>query len=224
MAALILLIGLPVWSGTFRDDFEDGDLDGWQQIWPNPEKGIVWKVVDGELECVRMSQWSAGLVTGDSTWTDYTIEVDAKLLQYHGPGDFDLVARAGSNDDGYAFLVGDWVGQPSVYVQKFPELGMEVTMPFDELEMNVWHHLKLEVGGRDFTFWINNKWIVEYQDNTYKSGMVGFGVANNTIRFDNVVITGPDVPNVTPPTWGVKRAINPKNMLAVTWGGIKTNQ
>ncbi len=85
----MLLVALPVWAGTFRDDFEDGDLDGWKQLWP--EGAMIWKVVDGELECSRLSQWSAGIVTGEASWTDYTIEADVKLLQDHGAGDFDLI-------------------------------------------------------------------------------------------------------------------------------------
>ena len=28
----ILTLALPVWAGTFRDDFSDGNLDGWQKV------------------------------------------------------------------------------------------------------------------------------------------------------------------------------------------------
>jgi len=214
----MLLIALPAWTGTFRDDFEDGDLDGWQQLWPGGE--MIWEVVDGELECARLSQWSAGIVTGEVSWTDYTIEADVKLLQDHGPGDFDLVARSITNDDGYAFLVGDWVGEPSVYVQRMPDLNMKVTKTFDPLELDTWHHVKLEVEGSEFTFWINNENVLEYRDGTYQEGMVGLGVANYTVRFDNVIITGPDVPDVMPPTWE-EQPVEPMNRLPTTWAQIK---
>jgi hypothetical protein len=218
MVLLTLLVTLPAWAGTFRDDFEDGNLDGWQQLWP--QGAMIWKVVDGELECSRLSQWTAGLVTGEASWTDYTIEADVKLLQDHGPGDFDLFARATTNDNGYAFLVGDWVGQPSVYVQQMPDLNMKVTEPFGPLEQGVWHHVKLEVEGNKFTFWINDEEIIDYQDSTYQAGMVGLGVANYTARFDNVIITGPEIPDVMPPTWK-EQPVNPRHRLATTWAKIK---
>jgi len=218
MILLTLLVTLPVWAGTFRDDFEDGNLDGWQQLWP--QGAMIWKVVDGELECSRLSQWSAGIAVGEASWTDYTIEADVKLLQDHGPGDFDLLARATTNDNGYAFLVGDWVGEPSVYVQQMPDLNMKVIDPFDPLEQDVWHHVKLEAEGNKFTFWINDEEVIDYQDGTYQAGMVGFGVANYTARFDNVIITGPEVPDVMPPTWK-KQPVNPRRRLATTWAQIK---
>jgi hypothetical protein len=220
----MLLVALPAWTGTFRDDFEDGDLVGWQQLWPGGE--MIWKVVDGELECSRSSQWSAGIVTGEVSWTDYTIEADVKLLEDHGAGDFDLIARSVTNDDGYAFLVGDWVGEPSVYVQRMPDLNMKVTKTFDPLELDIWHHVKLEVEGSEFTFWINNENVIEYRDGTYQEGMVGLGVANYTVRFDNVIITGPDVPDVMPPTWEerpVERPVEPMNRLPTTWAAIRSH-
>ncbi len=214
----ILLVALPASAGTFRADFEDGSLDGWQQLWPKGE--MIWKIVDGELECYRASQWSAEMVIGEASWTDYVIEVDVKLLEDHGPGDFDLVVRVTTADNGYAFLIGDWVGSPSVYVQRVPDLNMMVTESYDPLELGVWHHLELEVEGSKFTFWINDEKIIEYEDDRYKRGMVGFGVANYTVRFDNLVITGPDVPDVTPPTWE-DQPVEPRERFVTTWGQIK---
>ncbi len=184
---------------------------------------MIWKVVDGELECARASQWSAEIVVGEASWADYTIEADVKVLENHGPGDFDLVARVTTADDGYAFLIGDWVGSPSVYVQRIPDLSMKVIEAYDPLEMGVWHHLKLEVEGSEFTFWINDEKIVEYQDDAYKTGMVGFGTANHTVRFDNLTITGPDVPD-DPDDPQEEREVEPRNRLVTTWGKIRSLQ
>jgi pectate lyase len=181
---------------------------------------MIWKVVDGELECSRWNQWSAEIVTGEASWTDYTIEADVKLLQDHGAGDFDIVARVTTADNGYGFLVGDWVGEPSVYVQRLPDLNMKVIEPFDPLELNIWHHIKLEAEGNRFSFWVNNEKVIEYQDDTYQKGMVGFGVANYTARFDNVIITGSDVPDVMLPT-RKGQLVEPRGKLATTWASVK---
>ena len=181
---------------------------------------MVWKVVDGELECSRLKPRSAIIATGEVSWTDYAFEADVKLLVDHGLGDFDLAVRMTSNNDGYAFLVGDWVGEPSVYVQLVPDLGMKIIEPFDALEMDTWHHVKVKTEGDKFTFWVNNRKVIEYQDGMYQTGMVGFGVSNYTLRFDNVVITGEGVPNVRPPTWQ-DRPVEPGGKLTSTWAQIK---
>lgn len=222
--ALVFVVS--AWTGTFVDDFEDGDLEDWHQFMPNPGD-MLWKVIDGELECSRMTEISTDLATGENFWTDYTIKCDVKLLQDYGPGDFALIVRVTSANNGYGFLLGDWVGKPSVYVQQWPNLNMKVTKPFDSLELDTWYHLKLEVEGSSFTFWINDEMILEYQDAKYSTGMVGFGVANYAIRCDNVVITGPDVPDVVPPTWEEpeeepqNEPVETRGKLATTWGGIK---
>ena len=46
-------------------------------------------------------------------------------------------------------------------------------------------------------------------------GSVGFGLAGYTARFDNLKITGEEVPN----HGGL--AVHPQGKLAVTWGQIK---
>ena len=115
------------WAGTFRDDFQDGDLEGWQQFWP--VGADVWEVVNGELACSRLTDHSAEIVTGEISWTDYTIECDIKLLEDHGAGDFSIIARVSSGNKGYGFLVGDWVGESAAYTQKWPELNMKVIEP-----------------------------------------------------------------------------------------------
>jgi len=216
----ILVFAASARTGTFMDDFEDGDLEDWHQFMPNPGP-ILWEVVDGELECARFTDRSTDLAIGENSWTDYTIECDVKLLEDHGPGDFALIVRVTSFDSGYSFLMGDWVGEPSVYVQRWPDLNMKMIEPFDSLELDIWYHLKLEVLGDEFTFWINDEKVIEYQDSMYPTGMVGFGVANYTVRCDNVVITGPDVPDEI--LEFKNDPVEQRGKLADTWAGIKTN-
>ena len=229
-SALVMVFALvfvvSAWTGTFRDDFQDGDLEGWQQFWPAGE--MIWEVIDGELACSRLTDHSAEIVTGDVSWTDYTIECDVKLLEDHGAGDFALIVRVASGNNGYGFLVGDWVGESAAYTQKWPDLNMKVIEPLDPLELNAWHHLKLEVEDSEFTFWVNDEIAIEYDDDLYQNGMVGFGVANYTVRCDNVVITGPDVPDIVPDTWPEQiveqgRPVEPRGRLITTWASIKRN-
>ena len=39
-----------VLAGTFRDDFEDGDLDGWTAL---VAPAGLWELVDGGVQCER---------------------------------------------------------------------------------------------------------------------------------------------------------------------------
>ena len=42
----------PILAGTWKDDFEDGDFDGWEVYNAEPEE--IWEVEDGE--CI--GQWA----------------------------------------------------------------------------------------------------------------------------------------------------------------------
>ena len=89
----------------------------------------------------------------------------------------------------------------------------------DLLKIGKWHHLKLKVEGDNFTIWINDNKVIEYQDGTLAQGKVGFGIGNYVARFDNVVIVGPDVPDINQ---GL--SIDKSGKLASVWAKLKTNQ
>ncbi|MBM3240320.1 DUF1080 domain-containing protein [Candidatus Poribacteria bacterium] len=219
--AFAFMLTLPCLAGMWRDDFEDGNLDDWKQEEPFANQPTLWTIVDGELECTRPSEGSTFLITGEADWKDYTIEYDVKLLKDIGPGDVDVVARYKSPAWTYMMLAfsGDFPGVPVVATVCFP--GSVLTSKlFDPLELDKWHHLKLEVKDKNFIFWVNGKIALERQDDVVKEGAVGIGLANYTARFDNVIITGSDVPDVTPPTWK-GRPVQPRGKQATTWGEIK---
>ena len=74
LGLLIVLMATPcINAGTFRDDFEDGDLEGWKQL--APPGPILWKIVDGELEVSKLGNTSTGLITGEATWADYRLNM-----------------------------------------------------------------------------------------------------------------------------------------------------
>jgi len=98
-------------SGVFRDDFEDGDLKGWKQLFP--EGGLLWKVVDGELTVTHRSNFSTVLGMGDPTWTDYTFECDATLVEDFGQGDVDLFVRV-NWPEFMLFGAGDFLGGKNI--------------------------------------------------------------------------------------------------------------
>ena len=212
-------------AGTWRDDFEDGNFDGWKQEFPlaqNPGPSI-WEIVDGELECKRGDWNSTILITGKPEWTDYTIEYDVKLLEDLGLGDVDFIARYKSPLGTHMIYIcfGDAFGIPAAFAQRFPG-DVRTTKPFDPLDLKKWYHLKLEVKDKDFNLWLNGKIVLKHKDDVLKNGAVGIGLANYIARFDNVQISGPDVPDFKPPTWK-DLSVQSHEKLTATRGRIKSN-
>ena len=83
----MLLIVLPAWAGTFRDDFEDGNLDGWttRNLFGNGE----WTIQDGKLSGWNENGTSA-IFMEPSEWKDYTLEASVCLLEKRGNAEMEM--------------------------------------------------------------------------------------------------------------------------------------
>ena len=90
--ALLFLLPLSVWAGTFLETFDGKDLDGWQQIW-RIKGPAVWEIVDDELRAESREGYIHLLTTGGSTWKDYTMAFDVKPLKKHGIGGIAIAVR-----------------------------------------------------------------------------------------------------------------------------------
>ena len=99
---------------------------------------------------------------------------------------------------------GDSVGFAAVSTQRFPG-NFRTDKPFPLLGLNQWHQMKLKAKGKTFTFWINDQKVLAHKDEAVKKGAVGIGVGGYTVQIDNVEISGPEVPEFTPPTWKVSK-------------------
>lgn len=96
-------------------------------------------------------------------------------------------------------------------------------LPHAFLKTREWHHLKLRVDQAKFTLSVNGENVLSFtcpfQNFPFKDdltvGSVGFGLAGYTARFDNLKITGEEVPNHG------NLSVQPQGKLAVTWGQLK---
>lgn len=77
----VFLLPLSAWAGTFRDDFEDGNIEGWKRFTVAGTNLSDWFVENGVLVCRRPNPYGAHLVIGDVSWQNYTIECDVKLIE-----------------------------------------------------------------------------------------------------------------------------------------------
>ena len=92
-------------------------------------------------------------------------------------------------------------------------------------DIDTWYHLKLTVDGDEFQFYIDDELVLEYQDSTFDTGKVGFGGSFNStiIHFDDVVITGDDVPDMDMNLFveDMDFSVEPKTKNTTTWAAIK---
>ena len=236
----IFLFILSVSAGTFMETFDGGDLEEWQELVQLNNASGSWEVINDELHAVSRETFVRLLTTGDDTWEDYTVEFDVKPLKKHGIGKISIAVR----------MKGPWVvycsiHDPVVLIDDKPPVHEprmdcvagnlhDVTFisidfaPHPLLKLNKWSHLKLDVSGNIFTFWLNEKQVMEPTEFQlleivqnrlgfpgFLTGGVGFGLANYTARFDNIIVTGDGIPN----RGGL--AVTSKGKLATMWGNLK---
>ena len=256
IGSAILLFTLPVWAGTFLEDF-DNNFDVWKELLVADAVPGSWEIIDSELHAVSPDGWPRLFTVGDETWRDYTIEFDVKPLQKLGPGSIAVAARI--NDSWVAWcFIGDW--QPGDGISRVWFVAGNFQDPrtfvFSHakrhrfLKSNRWSKLKLSVKKDILNFWINEGLVIgpiqlpnrlsferinairkqhaeeagelkgfqAWQLNGFQdflTGGVGLGLSNQIARFDNVIITGDNIPD----NGGL--SVTPRTKLATVWGSLK---
>jgi len=213
------MLASPSLAGTWRDDFEDGNLDGWEVF--NPIPAEKWGVEDGECS----GEWQNAdpgmfsvlylMVENADSWKDYTVKFKMKFV---ATGHFTGMSFRENLGRSYGFVIDTakntaWAWKFFQGVNTFPS---EIPLPFT-LSKDTWYELKIIVEGDNFEFYIDGKPAGEFEDNSIPSGKVGLYVRNAHAHFDDVVITGPEIPD-----GGSWKTVEPKGKLATSWGKLKT--
>ena len=241
IVVVLLLSPFSVWAGTFMDTFDDGDLEGWQELVQLNNAPGSWKIIDGELHAVSRDLFIRFLITGDDTWKNYTLEFDVKPLEKHGIGVIAIAARVKETWVVYCSIedrieIADGKAHPGSRVNCVAGNLHDVifislhSKPHALLRLNKWSNLKLAVHQNTIAFSINGKQIIEPTEipnfkgalhpdfnefPDFLMGGAGFGLANYTARFDNITITGNSIPN----KGGL--SASPRAKLTTTWGQLK---
>lgn len=228
LIVLLLFLPFPAFAGTFVETFDDENLDEWQEIVlldfdPVPD---TWEIIDGELQGMIHSGLPRLLTIGDEKWRNYTVEVDVFPLGKHGPGNIGIAARI-QGTVATLSLIGDYPFPLEVddgrtttcfggdfHGNEFWLFGSGVS-PL--LELGTWATVKLEVNEDIFILWLNGEKVLTSKDETFTflEGRVGLSVANYTVRFDNLVISGDGVPNKG------RLSVTSKGKLTTVWGDLK---
>jgi hypothetical protein len=240
----LLLFTALIWGGTFRDDFEDGDMEGWQQYLAGGVSEGGWSVSDGILIGQRPTSWEAFLTIGDSSWRNYTMECDAMFTELFPTewGDIfhyiDIVGRFREDELVYLGLTfrpenGNYDQIQVVEQVFFPGTGMKI-LPislvfaavwsgskwthYDQipynLELKRWYHMKAVMKEDTFTFYVDDVLVTSFTSSAIPTGGIGFAIGGVVAHLDNVVITGDDIPDTV-------TTVDPKAKLATTWATMK---
>ena len=221
----VFLIAIPVWAGTFRDDFEDGDYEGWKVALGK------WEVNNGVLITKNDADFTV-IDLGEETWRDYTIEFDGKVKSHQGNYCIAGSVRSQQKDPkkGWAYYCiaantgfGERI-EASVYIDLNQYFGMTRIFDF-ALELDKWYKFKATINEGKFNYYLDDKLVIstDWTDQPLSpNGIVELWTRYpGEYWFDNVVITGSDIPNTGPSGFNSPFSVKSGNKLAITWGNIK---
>ena len=155
----------------FKDDFETGLSNEWRA-----EDG-EWHMINGRLQPVSGSP--ASIVVGDSSWSDYTVEMKIGGLRntITGPSmyltnDPNILMIGVRNTDNavYLFRLGNYLQDCSL----LDENGVMTTFykGEDHLKEDSIHLVKVGVDGNMMYLQVDGRKICEFSDNTVQAGSV----------------------------------------------------
>jgi hypothetical protein len=218
----MLLMALPVFAGTYRDDFEN------EQDFINDCNNGIW------IEDINLFTWEngyvktespggAGLTFGDLNWKDYIVECKVKPVQI-SPNSFGfgLALRRPCIQCGTIYYLGINEKYAGIYLNLDTPIN---DSPF-ELELGKWYSLKGVAQGDQFEFYVDGKPMAKAKDDNNQTGRVGF-VVFGSAYFDDFIVTGSDVKDEghwNPKSHEQLAVVNSQGKIIETWGKIKNNQ
>jgi len=216
LALMVTMLPATLWAGTLKDDFNDGNLNGWDLSGAPRD---TWEVKNGEL-VVTPKGLPVGFSIGETTWNNYTVSVRAKIVNCQFTGAIEGVSIGVRSLSfplyGYVFGFGT-IDKKYIYcfrVDGSTTVFIAESKPF-EWELDKWYDLKLIVEGDQFKFYVNDELVIEYTDTVYPTGKAEITASfSETIsHFDDFSVTGDEVPTLT--------NVLPKDKLAAAWGKVK---
>ena len=230
-------------SGTFLDDFNDRNLDGWHvfmapaPVIPNPvrpENGYL--VMDTRVgkkdNPAILKSLFLKLERGNAeNWDSYTLTCRVRIAEvsqgYNPIFGVSVRSRKGHFDvtTGQRMLIlptRDLVGVVTFPPDaKIAPKGVDGVIHRENFETAIklrrWYQIKIVAEESNFEFHFDGNRVSKYKDKTAGPGTVNFlADAGILVHVDDVTITGPGVPNI-----GGPHSVNPEALLATTWGKIK---
>lgn len=93
----------------------------------------------------------------------------------------------------------------------------DVQTPFNA-QLNSWYHLKSVMKEDTFKFYVDDVPVTSFNSRDIPTGRVGICIGGCVAEFDNIVITGDDVPYAGP---SGLFSVKPKDKLPMVWAKLK---
>ena len=175
---------------------------------------------------------SSVLLLGDDTWKNYTLEAQFKVEQI-----FSVACNSSAASIGVHFEETDKISQISLGVfgranvnawrevtcakevkgnpplpgnLEFPHVGNFAT------ELGRWYTMRIVADGNRYEMFIDKEHICDVRTDLPDKGAAAVGARNSKVHFDNVAVTGDDIPDKD-----LGLSVEPKAKLTTTWATIK---
>ena len=242
----LFLMITSTWAGTLTDDFNDGNMDGWRKSkHAFFDQSAQWSVEKGELVCTSQNVCGAAsvLCISENTqginpiaWRDYKFECQFKLEQAFPVGCANWGSLIGfgiyiddTQGNGIDFAVRtDWAAN-NIWNQFFCEkfflgvwenLGRGIFITDQEK----WYTAKILANGNKYEMFIDDILICNPKIGLPDKGSAFIFARNCEVHFDNIVITGDNIPDFDMSSQSVSpKAVSPQGKVANIWGKIKNS-
>jgi len=166
------------------EDFED--VSDWTET-----SGSCWRIESGTYVAGGICGGEHRSFSGEETWDNYTIEVDADLLTGQGYGIYFRVTNVGSSFNGYAFQYDPGYGSGAFLMRRIDN-GYERSpfaiawFPGGYQIYNIWRHIRIEINGDNFKAYVDGVLVVDANESTYSEGAIGLRMwGHSHVMFDN---------------------------------------
>ena len=207
-------------AGTWTDAFEDDNTHGWEVINNFNNEGAKWWIDTGEVVGETFAPNTPSiLATGEVDWRNYSFSCKAKLDKAkQEPAIFGIILHHRWEEFSfYVFrILYPW---EIVHITKMSQEGSQTLGEFDfPAKLDTWYTLTASIDSRGkIKFKIDDVVFTTVDADPIKNGKAGLIVVRAQARFDDVEITGNNVPNGGPGA----RPVEPSGKLPITWGKLK---
>ena len=182
----------------FKDEFVMGHTGSWTL--ESDESGssvIVPEQLVIELNAPNMIQYSKLI---EPTFSDFTLEVDARLAGGSSSSTYGVMFRMQSPDEFYRFEIS---GDGMYILERHDADGSWVRHTEDWLDtvvinqgIGATNRLKVVANGERISVYVNDVMLEDFTDNSYRSGNIAldvgtFDAAGARISFDNLLVSPP---------------------------------
>ena len=259
---ILLTLATSAYAGTLVFDFKDrSQLANWQM--PDPsrtsEPYIEWSIENGELVAVSRNVFQGGasqILIGDEAaenWVNYEVSCRFKIQEILEPSTRNesnavFFIHASHQRNEAVWLSFNTRGGDRGTIWDEVDLGFTWTwqlQPFNlPLEKGTWYTVRIVAGDSHYRMFLDDQLIIDTKGKSFpafKSGFAGFGTKNAIIHFDDLILTGEDIPDELEPItqefcsrWNmlplidevteVLSPVSPRAKLAATWGQVRRSE